>query len=496
MAVDGGQPFELTDLLVTYVRGAYDAGSGIATEAEGFFLQASPSGPAIFVEATNSGMRPGDMVSLQVLAAGRRPNAPRAVTAFTGLTRSSSGNPTSNYERDVSTVNLADLTTLNEWESRLVSVTGTAQGTVLGAGVGYRAIVIATTGVPDGGTASVRFRAPSPVFDELDFTNACTIVLRPGPMWRFNFIPQPMAHASSELSGSTCPPPNLVSALPQSPTAVIANFDRNMAVPSASAFAIDAGPTDGGAPVVVLSVSPLTSRQFLLNTTPMAQQAYQLSCSPSVVDLRNVALATRVASFVGVGVTSTSCSPVVISQVYPGGGNSGATLNVDFVELHNRTSSAVNLSGWSLQYQSVSAPSWASFPLSSTIPPWGFLLVQIGSPGAAGSAVSSDVTWPAMGLGAAAGKVALATTPSTLLNGCPLPNSIIMDLVAWGATSCSEGTPAAVPTSAQSLLRQSSCQDTGSNLVDFTLVTPAPRGLDGGALVLCSACQGGTPDGG
>src|SRR5262245_35589089 len=43
---------------------------------------------------------------------------------------------------------------------------------------------------------------------------------------------------------------------------------------------------------------------------------------------------------------------VVISQVYGGGGNSGAPLTNDYVELFNLTSSPINLTGWSLQYAS------------------------------------------------------------------------------------------------------------------------------------------------
>src|SRR5690242_11695710 len=40
---------------------------------------------------------------------------------------------------------------------------------------------------------------------------------------------------------------------------------------------------------------------------------------------------------------------VVISQVYGGGGNSGATYTNDFVEFYNPTSAAVPLTGWSVQ---------------------------------------------------------------------------------------------------------------------------------------------------
>lgn len=43
---------------------------------------------------------------------------------------------------------------------------------------------------------------------------------------------------------------------------------------------------------------------------------------------------------------------VVISQVYGGGGNSGAPYTHDFIELFNRGTSSVPLTGWSVQYSS------------------------------------------------------------------------------------------------------------------------------------------------
>jgi len=43
-------------------------------------------------------------------------------------------------------------------------------------------------------------------------------------------------------------------------------------------------------------------------------------------------------------------SDIVVSQVYAGGGNSGASFTNDYVELLNRGSSAVDVSGWTVQY--------------------------------------------------------------------------------------------------------------------------------------------------
>jgi len=48
-----------------------------------------------------------------------------------------------------------------------------------------------------------------------------------------------------------------------------------------------------------------------------------------------------------------SSSPdMVVSQVFAGGGNSGASFTNDFVELFNRGSTAIDVSTWSIQYAS------------------------------------------------------------------------------------------------------------------------------------------------
>src|SRR5262245_60268236 len=56
---------------------------------------------------------------------------------------------------------------------------------------------------------------------------------------------------------------------------------------------------------------------------------------------------------------------IVISQVYGGGGNSGATFTNDFIELFNRGTTPVNISGWAVQYASP-FPRSASDSLNAT----------------------------------------------------------------------------------------------------------------------------------
>ena len=73
---------------------------------------------------------------------------------------------------------------------------------------------------------------------------------------------------------------------------------------------------------------------------------------------------------------------VVISQVYGGGGNSGATFQNDFIELFNRGNSAVNLSGWAVQYASSTGTTWQKTDLSGMLAPGQYLLIQQASGGA------------------------------------------------------------------------------------------------------------------
>lgn len=51
---------------------------------------------------------------------------------------------------------------------------------------------------------------------------------------------------------------------------------------------------------------------------------------------------------------------MVISQVYGGGGNTGAPYTHDFVELFNRSSATIDISGWSVQYASSAGTSWSA----------------------------------------------------------------------------------------------------------------------------------------
>ena len=54
---------------------------------------------------------------------------------------------------------------------------------------------------------------------------------------------------------------------------------------------------------------------------------------------------------------NASASGVVVSQLYGGGGNAGATFRNDYVELFNGGDTAADLSGWTVQYATAAGTS-------------------------------------------------------------------------------------------------------------------------------------------
>ena len=81
------------------------------------------------------------------------------------------------------------------------------------------------------------------------------------------------------------------------------------------------------------------------------------SFSPLRTPLRLTVMATLLASL---SVPALAASDIVISQVYGGGGNSGALYRNDFIEVFNRGVSPVNLGNWSVQYASAAGTSWSA----------------------------------------------------------------------------------------------------------------------------------------
>jgi len=181
------------------------------------------------------------------------------------------------------------------------------------------------------------------------------------------------------------------------------------------------------------------------------------------------------------GLHQTVWSQVVISQVYGGGGNSGAPYKNDFIELFNRGTATVVINGWSVQYASATGSSWTnSTPVPATpaisLAPGQYYLIQ-GSGGTVGAALPTPDLIGTINLSGTAGKVALVNTTTALSGSCPTGATII-DFVGFGATaSCFEGTaPTPAPSNTTSVSRANAgCTDANNNSTDFTAGAPNPR---------------------
>lgn len=206
--------------------------------------------------------------------------------------------------------------------------------------------------------------------------------------------------------------------------------------------------------------------------------------SPAAPAPRKLFASLAAAGLLALAGPAAAAGNLVISQVYGGGGNSGATYKNDFIELFNRGSTAINLSGWSVQYASSAGTSWQVTPLAAvTLLPGQFHLVQeaVG----AGGSVSLPIpdSTGTIALSGTTGKVALVASTTALSGACPAGAA---DLVGYGAASCAETTPVAALTNTTAAIRSVPCNDTDNNSADFGSAAPAPRN----AATPLAACGG------
>lgn len=200
--------------------------------------------------------------------------------------------------------------------------------------------------------------------------------------------------------------------------------------------------------------------------------------------LRSLVLAVAfslVSTLVPAAPSGAASPDVVISQVYGGGGNSGAQYQSDFIELFNRGTAPVNVSTWSVQYASSTGTTWQRTNLSGTIQPGRYHLVRQGTGTSCGGS-PCGISLPApdatgsVAMSASAGKVALMSIQTTIPSGTACPPGAV-DLVGFGTgTNCSESAPTGTlsnTTAAQRAL--GGCKDTDANNADFTVVAPTPR---------------------
>src|SRR5438093_5435839 len=174
-------------------------------------------------------------------------------------------------------------------------------------------------------------------------------------------------------------------------------------------------------------------------------------------------------------------SGVVVSQIYGGGGNAGATFRNDYVELFNGGSGAADLSGWTVQYATAAGTTWQTTALSGTIAPGHYYLVQLASNADVGAALPTADATGTTNLGGTSGKIALVRGAAALTCGASAgscsADPLVADFVGYGSASDFEGagSAAGLSNTAAALRADDGCTDTGDNATDFASGTPVPR---------------------
>ncbi len=178
---------------------------------------------------------------------------------------------------------------------------------------------------------------------------------------------------------------------------------------------------------------------------------------------------------------------LVISQMYGGGGNTGAQFTNDFLELYNPTSAAISLNGLSIQYAAATSASWNEYPLPNvSVQPGHYFLIQA----AAGTTVTNAPLVPAadfvisgngstgnaLNFSATAGKIVIAKTTTPITVACPAASAYV-DLIGFGTTAnCFEGTgPAPAPSNTTADVRMNLAADLVNNATDFSTAVPSPH---------------------
>jgi hypothetical protein len=186
-------------------------------------------------------------------------------------------------------------------------------------------------------------------------------------------------------------------------------------------------------------------------------------------------------------------SSLVVTQLYASGGNSSAAYANDYVQLFNRGTSPVDLTGWSVQYASSASTSWSATALSGTVAPGRSYLVQLASGGANGASLPTPDATGTTNLAATGGKVAVVNSTTALTCGATAGSCAstagVADLVGYGTATDFEGTDAAPAPSATNAIARAGggCTDTDSNIDDFATIAAAPSNSSAPA----SPCSGG-----
>nr|QKW93813.1 hypothetical protein [Vitiosangium cumulatum] len=328
---DGPTVAIINSALITYTKPLTGT---VTADPAGFFLQAEKNGPAIFVAidptTLGPGLKVGDRVYLRVTEKKMLNAGFVAVTAIdtTSSYVVSRGESVEFLRNDVSNVDLATNSGA-DYESELISLSGTVASTFTAGGTGHVSANVVTLGNPTP-TNNLKLRLTTTVQDTLDVAQNCAITVK-APLWRFvsgttTTQAQPSAWSTQDLTVLSCPAPRVVSALATSPTSLVVTFDRRIdpasVLANGSQFTFTGGLSASSATVVDREVRLTTAFQS-------GGLSYQVTAATSLKDTYGAALDSTATTATFRGYVEPA--RLMITEVNP---NIGGTSNArDLVEL-------------------------------------------------------------------------------------------------------------------------------------------------------------------
>lgn len=202
----------------------------------------------------------------------------------------------------------------------------------------------------------------------------------------------------------------------------------------------------------------------------------------------NLYIMKKIFTFLGVlSVVAVANAQIVINEVYGGGGNSGATYTHDFVELINKGTQPVTLSGATLQYASAANAfnAYHTLPEITLNPGQTYLIQEAKGSGGSTALPTPDFVATTLinfsgttnsstdGFSMSSSNLKIVLASNNIQVVSPTDSNVI-DFVGVGTANQYEGAgPAPAMTNTTSVSRTNGV-DTNDNSVDFKSGTPTP----------------------
>lgn len=331
MGAGGFDPaLPVDDGIVTYVRAM------IGTDPAGFFVQAEQTGPALFVAVDPSTLDPtpavGDTVSFGVTEV-MEVDGQLRVTQIIDFSRSMTGFDVSTLVQNLSSADNV-VSNINDYESELVTVTGTIDSIGAFGGTAHTSYKFVTEGLDD---ELLAFRTPTVLIASESLGIGCVLTAGPAPLWRFEDRAQVSAFTAPELTDISCPAPTLRRALAPDDVRVRLRFSRPL--DPATVSLSDITFTSPGAPLNALSVTVEEDSSVLTVTTNTQTDGLTYTATVTgVTDLRGMAIDPAMNSqmFAGSGpAPMPGAGDLLITEIFYDDGVAGPDVGFEWIEVFN-----------------------------------------------------------------------------------------------------------------------------------------------------------------